>query len=63
MSEFEKLFGKQGEDWETKSDLIAKIRDDFFEQLEQFAPDSSLVSSEECTLYAIYKILKEYKNG
>jgi len=55
MSEFEKVFGETDD----LTDMIATIRDDFSDNLLEHIPESSLFSSPECVVYAIYITLQK----
>ena len=55
MSEFEKVFG----DTDDLTDMIAILRDDFSDNLLEYIPESSLYSSPECVMYAIYMSLQK----
>lgn len=57
MSPFEEVFGKGSHDSELSS-LVATIRDDFDDKINHYIPDSSMMSSPECILYAVYKLLE-----
>ena len=59
MSEFEDVFGIDTiNDEYSLDDLIAKIRDRFGDKINHYIPESSLASSPECVLFAIYKLLE-----
>ena len=58
MSKFEKIFGEGSSNWETDK-LIAKIRNDFLDEITKHIPLSSAMSDPHCVLFAIYKILEE----
>ena len=57
MSPFEEVFGRGSHDSEL-SNLVATIRDKFDDKINYYIPDSSMMSSPECVLYAVYKLLE-----
>ena len=57
MSPFEEVFGKGSHDSELSS-LVATIRDKFDDKINHYIPDSSMMSSPDCILYAVYKLLE-----
>lgn len=59
MSEFEDVFGINpiSDDYDL-SDLVAVIRDKFSDKLNHYIPESSIVSSPDCCLFAIYRLLE-----
>ena len=57
MSPFEEVFGKSSHNSEVSS-LIATIRDKFDDKINHYIPDSSMMSSPACVLYAVYKLLE-----
>ena len=57
MSPFEEVFGESSHDSELSS-LVATIRDKFDDKINHYIPDSSMMSSPECVLYAVYKLLE-----
>jgi|GEM_PF-4962398 len=59
MSEFEEVFGENPIGDEIPLDeLIVTIRDKFPEMINHYIPVSSMASSPECVLFAIYKLLE-----
>jgi len=56
QSEFTKIFGKRDAD---VFDCIAVIRNKFLSEITEKIDYSSAMSSPECVLFAIYKILEE----
>ena len=57
MSPFEEVFGKDSQSNDLGS-LIATIRDDFNDKINHYIPLNSMMSSPECVLYAVYKLLE-----
>ncbi len=57
LSPFEEVFGEGSHDMQSNT-LIAHIRDKFEDKINHYIPESSLMSSHECVLYAIYKLLE-----
>lgn len=57
LSEFEEVFGEGSHDMEC-STLIAIIRDEFGDKINHYISESSMMSSPECVLYAIFKLLE-----
>lgn len=59
LSDFEKVFGENADKMDL-DELIAKIRNDFYREINTQIPESSMMSSAECVLYAIHKLLKDH---
>ena len=57
LSEFEEVFGEGSRDMECSA-LVAIIRDEFEDKINHYIPESSMMSSPECVLYAIFKLLE-----
>ena len=57
MSPFEEVFGKGSHDSELSS-LVATIRDKFDDKINHYIPEGSMMSSPECVLYSVYKLLE-----
>ena len=59
MSGFQEVFNIDtiNDDYDL-SDLVAVIRDKFKDKLNHYIPESSIMSSPECCLFAIYRLLE-----
>lgn len=60
MSPFEEVFGYNPIGNEIPLDkLIAITRDKFYDKINSKIPESSMMSSPACVMYALYKLLEE----